>query len=237
MSKPIIGITRDSDGQPGPMDAHFSFYAGSVENAGGQALPAYFSDDLAEIPSILDRFDGLLLSGGDDLDPALYGQAWHPQANKINPRRQRFELKLLEEAERRGMAILGICLGCQLMNVYRGGSLIQFLPDVARPMPLEHRKVANVLLRHDVAIDLDSVLGQAIGKPRVSVNTYHKQAIDQIGRGLYAAAHAPDGVIEAIEDPTLPLFVGVQWHPERISDEPEHRVIFELLVKTAQARR
>lgn len=235
MTKPIIAVTRDSDGTPGATDAHYPFYAGSVERAGGEPVAVFYSSDLGKIGEILDRADGLLFSGGDDLDPALYGQRWHPKAQAVDPRRQTFELALLAEAERRRMPILGICLGCQLMNVYRGGSLIQFLPDVARPSPLEHRKVENVLRRHDVMLEGDSSLARAIGKVSINVNTYHKQAIDQIGRALRVVARAPDGVIEGVEDATLPLFVGVQWHPERISEEPEQTAIFRLLVEAAQA--
>ena len=157
MGKPRIAITRDSDGRPGPTDAHYPFYAGSVEKASGDGFPVFYGEDLAVIPGLLDQAHGLLLSGGDDLDPALYGQSWHPQAHKIDPRRQRFEWALLEEAQRRQMPVLGICLGCQLMNVFRGGSLIQFLPDVPRPAALEHRKVGGVLLRHPVQVESNSL--------------------------------------------------------------------------------
>ena len=104
-----------------------------------------------------------------------------------------------------------------MLNVYRGGSLIQFLPDFPRPAPLEHRKVNDVLIRHDVTIEPDSILGQLIGKPVVNANTYHKQAVDRVGRGLRITARATDGIIEAIEDASMPLFVGVQWHPDALA--------------------
>jgi putative glutamine amidotransferase len=234
MSQPIIAITRDSDGSPSVPDASYAFYSGSIERAGGQAFPVFYSDDFSTIDALLDQADGLLFSGGDDLDPALYGQPWHPKAKPVDPRRQAFELKLLQRAEQRRKPILGICLGCQLLNVHRGGSLIQFLPDVPRPAALEHRKVNGVLLRHEVTLEADSILGQAIGKPALSVNTYHKQSIDRPGQGLRVTGRATDGVVEAIEDAALPLFVGVQWHPERISDEPEHLAIFRLLVERSR---
>jgi putative glutamine amidotransferase len=233
MTPPLIGITRDSDGTPGPTDSHYSFYRDSVAKAGGQPREIFYTADLTGIPALLDELDGLLLSGGDDLDPALYHQPWHPKAHKIDPRRQAFELELLRQAEARRLPILGICLGCQLMNVHRRGSLIQFLPEVSRPSALEHRKINGVLLRHDVALTANSLLARTTGKATLNVNTYHKQAIDRIGQRLNATARATDGVIEAVEDPTLPLFVGVQWHPERISDEPDQLAIFKLLVKAA----
>jgi putative glutamine amidotransferase len=233
MTLPIIGMTRDSDGTPGPTDSHYPFYRDSVARAGGRPREIFYTADLSGIPALLDELDGLLLSGGDDLDPALYGQPWHPKAHKIDPRRQAFELELLRQAEARRLPILGICLGCQLMNVHRQGSLIQFLPDVSRPNALEHRKVNGVLLRHDVALSPESLLARITGKATLNVNTYHKQAIDRVGRGLNPTARATDDVIEAVEDITLPLFLGVQWHPERISDEPDHLAIFQLLVKAA----
>lgn len=231
--RPIIGITKDAGSAPGPTESNFDHYASSVEKAGGTALPIYYREDVSQVGAILDQLDGILFSGGNDLDPGLYGQAWHPMAKPIDPNRQRWELALLAAADTRRMPILGICLGCQLLNVHRGGSLIQFLPDLSRPEPIEHRKVHDVPLRHYVTIEGDSILGQVIGKPRISVNTYHKQAVDRAGRGLRITARATDGVVEAIEDASMPLFVGVQWHPERISDEPEHRAIFELLVQRA----
>jgi putative glutamine amidotransferase len=122
------------------------------------------------------------------------------------------------------------------MNVYRGGSLHQFLPDVPRDHPLEHRKVDGELLRHPVKLDEQSALGRAIGKGEISVNTYHKQSPDRLGRGLKVIATSPDGVIEGFEDPTFPLFAAVQWHPERLSDEPEHLAPFKLLVEKAARR-
>ncbi len=231
MSKPIIGLTRDSDGSPKSTDDRFVFYSQSVERAGGTPRSIFFRDCLEDVEKELDQVDGILLIGGDDLDPALYGQTWHPKAQPLDPRRQRWELALIAAADRRRMPTLGICLGCQVMNVHRGGSLHQFLPDLPRENPLEHRKVDGVLRRHDVTIDANSRLAREIGKTQVNVNTYHKQAIDRVGRGLVVTARATDGVVEAIEDPSMPLFVGVQWHPERISDEPEHLAIFRMLVE------
>ena len=234
MSKrPVIGITRDAGVRPAPEESQSDFYMLSVEKAQGEPSPIYYREDVSGVGAVLDGLDGILFSGGSDLDPALYGQRWHPMAKPVDPRRQKWELALLAEAESRGMPILGICLGCQLLNVHRGWSLIQFLPDLARLAAVEHRKVNDVPLRHYVTIEGDSILAGAIGKERISVNTYHKQAVDHVGRGLRVTACATDGVIEAIEDASMPLFLGVQWHPERISDEPEHKAIFELLVRKA----
>jgi putative glutamine amidotransferase len=149
--------------------------------------------------------------------------------------RERFEFALIAEVEKRKLPALGVCFGSQLMNVYRGGSLIQFLPE-QKTDALEHRRLKDQPPgRHAVKLDTSSQLGRAIGTSDLSVNTYHKQAVKQIGRGLKIIATAPDGVIEAFEDPSLPLFAAVQWHPERLIDEPEHLAPFKLLVEKAKS--
>jgi putative glutamine amidotransferase len=236
MSKrPLIGITIDTHDQSNKYESPMD-YAAAVEKAGGLPLLIPYRTDLSLVPQLVDQFDGILFTGGYDLDPQLYGQSWHPKAQHIDPARQRFEMALLAEVEKRRLPVLGVCLGSQLMNVYRGGSLHQFLPDVPRDQPLEHRKVDGKLLRHPVKLDERSALGRAIGKSEISVNTYHKQSPDRLGRGLKVIATAPDGVIEGFEDPTFPLFAAVQWHPERLSDEPEHLAPFKLLVEKAARR-
>jgi putative glutamine amidotransferase len=233
--RPIIGVTLDCTDDGEKYESPFT-YAGAVEHAGGLPVLLPYRSDLSLITPYVDLVDGVLFTGGNDLDPALYGESRHPKAVPVDPRRQEFELALIAEVERRRIPTLGVCMGSQLMNVYRGGSLIQFLPDEPRDGALEHRKVGGVLRRHPVSIDTESQLGQAIGKPEISVNTYHKQAPRTVGRGLRVVAKSPDGVIEAFEDPTFPLFAAVQWHPERLHDEPEHLAPFKLLVDVARDR-
>ena len=123
------------------------------------------------------------------------------------------------------------------MNVHRGGSLEQFLPDNDRDEKVEHRKGdASGGNRHAVKIEPGTILATAIGKEQIVANTRHKQAVSKLGRGLRANAYAPDGVIEGIEDPTMPLYLAVQWHPENLSgDQPEHLAPFKLLVERAAA--
>jgi len=229
MKRPVIAITIDSGDKPDHYDSPCS-YCTAVEKAGGLPLLLPYRTDLSLIGRYVDLIDGIVFSGGDDLDPALYGEARHPKAIPIDPARQTFELTLLAEVEKRRVPALGICCGSQLMNVYRGGSLIQFLPDEQRPGALEHRKVGETLIRHPVTLDAHSQLGAAIGKTEISANTYHKQSVRKLGHGLRVVATAPDGVIEGFEDPSLPLFAAVQWHPERLHEEPEHLAPFKLLV-------
>ena len=142
-------------------------------------------------------------------------------------------MALLAEVERRRMPSLFVCMGCQLLNVHRGGSLTQFIPD--DQSKLEHRRGEKEVRRHDVALSPDSQLGKAIGKERISANTYHKQAVKTVGRGLRIVATAPDGIVEGLEDPSFPLMAAVQWHPERLTDEAEHLAPFRLLVEKASA--
>ncbi len=231
--RPAIGVTTDRVGGKDQYLSNYS-YAAAVERAGGLPFLLPYAVDHALIGDYLDRLDGVLFTGGPDLDPALYdGGPYAEGTSPIEPARQSFELALIAEVERRRLPVLGVCLGSQVMNVHRGGSLHQFLPRVDRPGPLEHRTLGDVPLRHGVTVETDSRLGRAIGRRDVSANTYHKQAVDRLGRGLRVIATAPDGVIEAFEDPSFPLFAAVQWHPERLTDEPEHLAPFKLLVDHA----
>lgn len=233
MSRPVIGITVDFRKDLPYYEAP-QWYVAAVEKAGGLPLLLPFRVDLSLVPGYVDLIDGMLFSGGDDLDPAAWGEPYHPSVVPIDPLRERFERALMAEVEMRRIPTLGICLGSQLMNVHRGGSMIQFLPEYDRPGALEHRKGdAATWTRHPVAVDPESSAGRAIGKPQIIANSSHKQAMKEIGRGLRVIAKAPDGIIEGIEDPTMPLWLGVQWHPERLHEEPEHFALFKLLVEKA----
>ncbi len=231
-ARPVIGITTDEDDDHKHYSSWFT-YAMSVEKAGGLPILLAYKTDLSLIPQIVDLLDGILFSGGNDLDPALYRERFHPKAIPIDPIRQRFELALMAEVECRRTPALGICLGSQLMNVYRGGSLHQFLPEVAREPMLEHRKVGEVVPRHEVKLDRSSIVAKTLGKSALDANSYHKQSIKKVGRGLRIIGTSPDGVVEGVEDPTFPLFLGVQWHPERLLDEEDHLAVFRLLVEKA----
>lgn len=235
MRRPVIGITISYQ-LPGNYRTPMS-YSAAVEKAGGLPLLLPYRSGPALIPQLVDLLDGVIFTGGDDLDPSIYGETYHPKTEPVDPDRQRFELALLAEVERRRMPALGICMGCQLMNIHRGGSLHQFLPELDRSAPLEHRRFGEPETRHDVAIDRNTMLGEALAKDTINANSSHKQSVKQLGRGLRITAHSPDGVVEAIEDPTFPLFVGVQWHPERLAaNEEDHLKLFRWLVEKAKNR-
>jgi gamma-glutamyl-gamma-aminobutyrate hydrolase PuuD len=244
MNRPIIGITVDYNDKGTCYESPYA-YATSVERAGGLPVMLPYRGDLSLVPRYADLVDGIVFSGGNDLSPKSYGEDWHPKAIPIDPARERFELALIAEIERRRTPMLGICLGSQLLNIHRGGSLVQFLPELSRDGAIEHRKTGGDAgrdgtsgpppNRHDVTLDPESIAARAIGRTHVSVNTSHKQAVKTLGRGLRVIAKSPDGIIEGTEDSTYPLMLGVQWHPERLGEEPEHLALFRLLVEKSAA--
>jgi putative glutamine amidotransferase len=233
MKRPVIGITVDRvNARPDLYESPF-YYAAAVERAGGVPVLLAFRTDVSLVPQIVDLLDGLLLSGGDDPDPSIWGEEWHPRAVPTDPARTKFELALLGEVEKRRLPALGICFGSQLMNIYRGGTLHQFLPDLERTGAVEHRRVEEKWGAHPVELRPGSIVAEMLGRTGVLTNSAHKQAVRELGRGLRIIGTAPDGVVEGVEDPSLPLFLGVQWHPERLVDEVEHMALFRLLVEKA----
>src|SRR5215208_3535608 len=171
--RPVIGLTTDSNDAD---DRYMSTmtYAAAVEKAGGLPLLLPYAVDCSLVSQYVDLLDGICFSGGNDMNPNRYcEEQWHPKCAKMDPRRECFEFALLAEVEKRRTPVLGVCFGSQLMNVHRGGSLIQFLPEQHEcENKLEHRRLPGKDPgRHPVKLDLDSQLGRAIGKGDVSVNT------------------------------------------------------------------
>lgn len=172
-----------------------------------------------EIPG--QDLDGLLLSGGRDLDPTLYGQPPHALTAPPDTLRDQFELGLLRDALRRCIPILAICRGMQLLNVARGGTLHQHIEG--HEVSTDHASQPA----HEIAVSSGTRLLAALDRSRVPVNSRHHQAIDRLGTGLAVSALADDGTVEAIEDPDLPFVIGVQWHPEDQVDRcPQQERLF-----------
>ncbi len=203
-------------------------YVEAIERAGGRALLVPpFTEAIEET---LDALDGLLLSGGSDLDPSTYDQEPHPETRGIRLDRDRGELALLGAALARDMPVLAVCRGSQVLNVARGGDLVQHLPDVVGDE--RHKHTPGVFADHDVRVEGGSRLGGVLGA-RAPVKSHHHQGYGRVGEGLRPVAWADDGTVEALEAPDKRFAVGVLWHPEAGED----RALFEALVEQATAYR
>jgi putative glutamine amidotransferase len=189
-------------------------YAAAVPAAGGLALLLPPDEAAAEAPDpLLDLLDALILAGGSDLDPATYGAAPHPETSGIWPVRDRFELALARRALERGMPLLGVCRGMQVMNVGRGGSLVQHLPDLLGGD--DHRHTPGAFADHEVRLEPGSLAATAAAAERITIKSHHHQGIDELGEGFVASGWSVnDDLVEAIELPGHPFVLGVLWHPE-----------------------
>ncbi len=246
MSRPLIGVTTSElrraesvaprpEGEPGQPEMALGLtYLEAVERVGG--IPVVLPPlRLAAIPPLLSNLSGLLLSGGPDLDPVAYGAPGHAMLGPTEPRLDAFEVGLARQADRRGIPILGICRGAQAINVSRGGTLHQHLPDVTDGSIVHRQTAPGRETCHRVRIARDSLLAEILGGGRLAVNSFHHQAIDRLGRGLRAVAWADDGTIEGIEAVGRPFVLGVQWHAETLDTHRRHRALFKRLVIAAQA--
>ncbi|MEK6250677.1 MAG: gamma-glutamyl-gamma-aminobutyrate hydrolase family protein [Actinomycetota bacterium] len=209
-------------------------YARAVQEAGGLAL-LLPPDDAAEAAPErwLDRIDALLLSGGNDIDPAFYGQQPHPETKGIRPERDRFEIALTRGALERRMPVLGICRGMELLNVARGGDLVQHLPDLVAND--EHRVTRGAFGDHEVRLAPGSLAARAVGAERTTIKSHHHQGMGALGEGLVASGWSmSEDVVEAIEidGREQPFALGVLWHPE----EEERSRVVGALVEAAKVK-
>lgn len=236
--KPRIAITASLGEVEGGRRIHLPItYADAVAAAGGTPVILAPPRDAAWAKDLLGVADALLLAGGPDLDAQVWGEANHPKADVMDPRRQEADLAWIAVADAHRLPVLGICLGCQEMAVSRGGSLIQHLPD--EPDNLAHHSGrGEPRMVHAVTVEAESLLARVVGAGRVEVNSAHHQAVRHQGRAMRVVARSPDGGVEAIEDPTRGrFFLGVQWHPEDIIDRPPHLALFEALCQAAAEKR
>jgi putative glutamine amidotransferase len=213
---PVIGITAYSARATwGAWDAEAVLlprpYVAAVARAG--AVPVVLPPLPDVVAGALPRIDGLIVAGGPDVEPVHYGETPGPHTQEPNRDRDASELVLLRRAIDAGMPVLGICRGMQLLNVLRGGTLHQHLPDVVHTEA--HAPEVGAYATHPVSVKPGTRLAEVLGRTELDeVPTYHHQGIDVIGTGLQPTAWAPDGTLEAVEDPELPFCLGVQWHPE-----------------------
>jgi len=236
--KPIIGLTTYLEqAQTGVWDVPASFlpkvYFDAVTRAGGIAVllpPQPVDREIAE--AVLDGLDGLIITGGKDVDPARYGQEPHPTTDEPRRDRDAWEDALLTAAIDRGLPFLGICRGAQVLNVALGGTLVQHLPDVIGST--RYNLGNGVFAENAVDVDSGTTLSSLVGDS-LEVKSYHHQAIDKVAAGLVVTARSDDGTIQAVELPTVPFGVAVQWHPEE--DAAEDARLFEGLVDAARQYR
>jgi putative glutamine amidotransferase len=233
-SRPVIGITTYAEPSVrwGVWDVPAAViplaYVEQVEAAGGRALLVPPSEDA--IGETLDALDGVLFSGGSDIDPEHYGQDAHPETVGIRAERDRAELALLTAALDRDMPVLAVCRGSQVLNVARGGDIVQHLPDVVGDE--RHKHTPGTFADHDVEVVGGTRLAGLLGD-RAPVKSHHHQGFGRLGEGLVEAARADDGTLEALELPGKRFALGVLWHPE----EGEDAALFRALVDEARAYR
>jgi putative glutamine amidotransferase len=231
---PLIGITSCRK---------LEDYRQSVLHVSGEVR--ILEPSAGEARQALAGVDGLMLTGGDDVAPARYGEAAHPTVVEAEPGRDEFELALIKDARARNLPIFAICRGIQVLNVACGGTLVQDIPtEVTGALP--HRFAVPphepYFLAHEVWIDKDTLLWKLM-RERLSdadsceVNSRHHQAVKSLAPGFKVAATAPDGVIEAVEDPGARFCLGVQWHPENFFRTGEFRPLFEGFLEAAQRPR
>lgn len=237
MTRPLIGITTYRS------LSRYSYPVISLTEAYVQALSLAGADPLLVPPglpdkgmgSLLARLDGILFSGGGDIHPRFYGSQPHPLVTEVDEDRDRVEIALVRQAMQRGTPFLGICRGLQVINVALGGSLYEDLLD-QYPNSLKHDRFPEKerdYLAHSVSIDENSQLAEILGTQEVQVNSLHHQGIRKAAPGLRSTAHAPDGVIEAVEAPEHPFGLAVQWHPEWLQAHLVMRSLFERFVQAA----
>lgn len=243
--KPLIGLTcyiveaaefgknriRGAYDQDMMMASHD--YTKSIENAGGIPLVLPYTLEDSVIKEYVNRMDGILFTGGEDVSPSYYGQAIKRGFGGCSSNRDAFEWKLLTEAMAQGKPIMGICRGMQLINIFYGGTLFQDLNQMAFTS-LEHSciKLPKHVATHEVEVYVNTHLYEMVQNGRLQVNSKHHQSVDRLGDGLIVSSKALDGVIEGIEDPNRPFVVALQWHPEMMAGHDRSQAnIFDGFIK------
>lgn len=236
--KPLIGITTNQSktpyGQPTVM--LMQSYVNAVLQAGGVPvlIPSLIVEDGWDV--VYARLDGILFSGGGDIGLEYSPGEPHPRIDDVDLARDAIEMKMVRAAASDGKPFLGICRGCQVVNVALGGTLYTHIPDQL-PDALDHSYPGNMrtMLVHEVKIDEGTHMAQIFGEPILKVNSLHHQGLKDIAPSIRVAGHAPDGLVEAVELPDHPFGLAVQWHPEWLTDQESMRNLFRKFVETAQS--
>jgi putative glutamine amidotransferase len=238
MSKPLIGITLGShlDEPDFSRSTINDVYSISVAKAGGIPVLIPVATPLDGMQDLRRNLQGLILTGGPDLDPDLYGGVHHPKVYGVDQRRDALDMALIHMAFETGLPILGICRGFQAINIAMGGKLLTHLADQL-PGALKHDchpDHPRNWLAHEVKVEKGSQLEKIVGSSQPKVNSMHHQGVFQVPASLRALAYASDGVVESVELPGHPFALGVQWHPECLQEYPDMQNLFRALVQAAQ---
>lgn len=246
--KPIIGITCKKEFIPEiyPLTSNraaivqrsqyiLQDYIDRIIEAGGLPVPVPVYDEMESVKQLVDRFDGIIFMGGADITPEFYGERMDAACGGLNPEQDMQELALakymIEETDK---PVLGICRGIQVINVALGGNLYQ---DLAKQGTFEHHRCSQLPGKypvHDVNAEKGTKLYEIFGEEKIHVNSYHHQAVKNLGKGLIASGITNDHVVEAVEYPGKKFVVGVQWHPEMMFDSEQQKKIFRKLVEAAE---
>jgi putative glutamine amidotransferase len=236
--RPVIGITTYDGNSPSglPIVAVQTAYIRAILQAGG--VPVLLPNQLGreDWAGLVSRLDGILLTGGGDIAPHLFSGAPHPKVGDVDEERDSLELPLLRFAVDEGLPFLGICRGCQVVNVALGGTLYTHIPDQV-PTDIRHDcypELPRTHLAHPVRVEEDSQISKILGEAILQVNSLHHQAIKDLAAPLKPVAYAPDGLIEAVELPGHPFGYAVQWHPEWLTDQQPTRNLFKAFVEAAR---
>ncbi len=234
--QPIIGITtsQEDNSNGRPVVSLPRAYVDAIIKSGGipVLLPSLIANDGWR--AVYSRLDGILFSGGGDISLDYFKGDPHPSIEGIDLERDKIEIDMLRAAVSDGKPFLGICRGCQLINVGLGGTLYTHIPDQL-PGALDHSYEGHerAVLVHEVRIEEGTRLADVLGEPIVKVNSHHHQGLKDIGAGLRVAGYSPDGLVEAIELPDHPYGLAVQWHPEWLMDQQPTRNLFETFIKAS----
>ncbi len=230
----VIGLTTYARNQDGRFTLPAEYVA-AVRRAGG--LPWLLPPGEARLGEFLARVDAVILTGGGDIDPALYGGARHPRIYAVDAARDAMEIEIARALAGRDTPVLGICRGCQVFNVAFGGTLIEHLPDVVGDAVAHRGTGPGTSTLHPVEVAAGSALERILGTRAPTPSSSHHQAIRALAPGFEIVARAPDGTIEAIERRDHPFFLAVQWHPEETAArDPAQQRLFDALVAAARAR-
>lgn len=237
--KPLIGITSSlvKNSQGTPVSQLGQAYIDAIEQAGGIPLIFPVGTALEDLPILLDRFDGILLSGGGDIALSRFNGQPHPRVYGVSPERDALELALLKETIRADKPLLAICRGIQVLNVAFGGDLYTHIQDQME-RALKHDWFPDHprdKIAHTVRVEKDSLLCRILSEKEIRVNSLHHQGIARVGEGLTATAYAPDDLVEGLEVIGAKFVVGVQWHPECLPEDPGSQKLFRALINACQA--